>query len=122
MSPDATTRKRARFMDYHVQRAAEEDVQQIVFYIAEANLHAADAFRAAIEKARATLEDLPEIGSSCDFDSQEITDLRMLPVLKFKNLPYLLPFYLGRGRDSAGITWSAGCLVSLCEVTWTQAR
>jgi methylase of polypeptide subunit release factors len=34
-----------------LQQMAEEDVQQIVFYIAEDNLHAADAFRAAIEKA-----------------------------------------------------------------------
>jgi toxin ParE1/3/4 len=73
-----------------LQRVAEEDVQQIVFYIAEDNLHAADAFRAAIEKARATLEDLPETGSPCDFDSHEVADLRMLPVPKFKN--YLI-FY-----------------------------
>lgn len=67
-----------------LQRVAEEDVQQIVLYIAEDNLHAANAFRAAIEKARATLEDLPEIGSP---------------------------------RDSTGIAWSAGCLVSLWEVS-----
>lgn len=73
-----------------LQKAAEEDVQQIVFYIAEDNLAAADAFRAAIENARATLEDLPEIGSACDFDRQEITGLRRLPVPKFKN--YLI-FY-----------------------------
>jgi toxin ParE1/3/4 len=70
-----------------------------VFYIAEDNLHAADAFRPAIEKARATLEDLPEIGSPCDFDSQEVADLRMLPVPKFKN--YLI-FYRST-RDAVEI-------------------
>jgi toxin ParE1/3/4 len=83
-----------------LQQMAEEDVQQIVFYIAEDNLAAADAFRAAIEKARATLEDLPEIGSPCDFDSPESADLRMLVITKLKN--YLL-FYRNTPEEDVEI-------------------
>jgi toxin ParE1/3/4 len=74
-----------------VYRKAEEDIREIVLYIADDNPDAADAFRAALENARERLADLPEMGTIRHFGNPELINLRMLPVPKFKK--YLI-FYL----------------------------
>jgi plasmid stabilization system protein ParE len=45
-----------------LQQKAKEDVREIVLYIADDNLKAAEAFRLALERVRLTLADLPESG------------------------------------------------------------
>jgi plasmid stabilization system protein ParE len=50
-----------------LQQKAKEDVREIVLYIADDNLKAAEAFRLALERVRLTLADLPEMGRVYDF-------------------------------------------------------
>ena len=76
-----------------LQQKAKEDVREIVFYIADNNLKAAEAFRLALEDVRLTLADLPEIGRVYDFGKRELKGLRMLPVPDFTK--YLV-FYVYR--------------------------
>jgi toxin ParE1/3/4 len=76
-----------------LQQKAKEDVREIVLYIADDNLKAAEAFRLSLERARLTLADLPEIGRAYDFGNRELKGLRMLPVPDFTK--YLV-FYVYR--------------------------
>jgi plasmid stabilization system protein ParE len=76
-----------------LQQKAKEYVREIVLYIADDNLKAAEAFRLALERARLTLADLPEIGRVYDFGKRELKGLRMLPVPDFTK--YLV-FYVYR--------------------------
>ena len=77
-----------------LQQKAKEDVREIVLYIADDNLKAAEAFRLALERARLTLADLPEIGRAYDFGNRELKGLRVLPVPDF---PKYLVFYVLSG-------------------------
>jgi toxin ParE1/3/4 len=79
-----------------LQQKAKEDVREIVLYIADDNLKAAEAFRLALERARLTLADLPEMGRAYDFGNRELKGLRVLPVPDF---PKFLVFYVYREPD-----------------------
>jgi plasmid stabilization system protein ParE len=58
-----------------LQQKTKEDVREIALYIADDNL-VAEAFRLALEHARLTLADLPEIGRAYDFGNRELKGLR----------------------------------------------
>jgi plasmid stabilization system protein ParE len=60
-----------------LQQKAKEDVREIALYIADDNLKVAEAFRLALERARLTLADLPEIGRAYDFGNRELKGLRV---------------------------------------------
>ena len=79
-----------------LQQKAKEDVREIALYIADDNLKAAEAFRLALERARLTLADLPEIGKAYDSGNREVKGLRVLPVPDF---PKFLVFYVYRGPE-----------------------
>ena len=76
-----------------LQQKAKEDVREIALYLADDNLKAAEAFRLALERARLTLADLPEMGRVYDFGKRELKGLHMLPVTDFTK--YLV-FYVYR--------------------------
>jgi toxin ParE1/3/4 len=76
-----------------LQQKAKEDVREIVLYIADDNLKAAEAFRLALERVRLTLADLPEMGRVYDLGKRELKGLRVLPVPDF---PKFLVFYVYR--------------------------
>jgi plasmid stabilization system protein ParE len=63
-----------------LQQKAKEGVREIVLYIADDNLKAAEAFRLALERVRLTLADLPEMGRVYNSGKHELKGLRMLPV------------------------------------------
>jgi toxin ParE1/3/4 len=71
-------------------RKAQEDIDDITYYIAQDNLEAAVAFFEAVESTCAMLSTMPGIGSARDFRNPRFADLRMFPVKKFEN--YLI-FY-----------------------------
>jgi toxin ParE1/3/4 len=79
-----------------LQQKAKEDVREIALYIADDNLKVAEAFRVALERARLTLADLPEIGRAYDFGNRELKGLRVLPVPDF---PKYLVFYVYRESE-----------------------
>lgn len=82
-----------------VHRKAEEDIREIVLYIADDNLDAADAFRSALENVREMLADLPEMGTVRRFGNSELVNLRMLPVPKFgKYLIFISPYFRAGGN------------------------
>jgi plasmid stabilization system protein ParE len=60
---------------------------------ADDNLKVAEAFRVALERARLTLADLPEIGRAYDFGNRELKGLRVLQAPDFTK--YLV-FYVYR--------------------------
>jgi antitoxin ParD1/3/4 len=69
---------------------------EIVLYVADDNLKAAEAFRLALERVRLTLADLPEMGRVYDFGKRELKGLRMLPVPDFTK--YLVFYGGGSGN------------------------
>ena len=72
------------------RRQAEEDTNEIWFYIAQDNPRAAEAFLNAIEEASNVLSITPEIGSLRYFYHPDLQGLRFYPLKKFEK--YLL-FY-----------------------------
>ncbi|MGH8558044.1 MAG: type II toxin-antitoxin system RelE/ParE family toxin [Methylococcales bacterium] len=73
-----------------IKRQAEEDANDIWFYIAQDNPRAAEAFLSAVEEASSTLSTTPEIGSLRYFYHPELQGLRFYPLKKLEK--YLL-FY-----------------------------
>lgn len=76
-----------------LQQKAKDDVREIALYIADDDLTAAEAFRVALERARLTLADLPEVERAYDFGNRELKGLRVLPV---PDCPKYLVFYVYR--------------------------
>jgi len=72
------------------KRQAEEDANEIWFYIAQDNPRAAEAFLSAIEESSSILSTVPEIGSLRYFYHPELQGLRFYPLKKFEK--YLM-FY-----------------------------
>ena len=66
-------------------RKAQEDIDDITYYIAQDNLEAAVAFFEAVETTCAMLSTMPGIGSARDFRNPRFAGLRMFPVKKFEN-------------------------------------
>jgi toxin ParE1/3/4 len=71
-------------------RKAQEDIDDITYYIAQDNLAAAVAFFAAVESTCALLSTMPDMGSTRDYHNPRFSNLRMFPVKKFEK--YLI-FY-----------------------------
>ena len=71
-------------------RKAQEDIDDITYYIAEDNLETAVAFFEAVEITCALLSTMPGIGIARDFRNPRFAGLRMFPVKKFEK--YLI-FY-----------------------------
>jgi toxin ParE1/3/4 len=71
-------------------RKAQEDIDDITYYIAEDNLEAAVAFFEAVERTCDLLSTMPGIGSARDYRNPRFAGLRMFPVKNFQN--YLI-FY-----------------------------
>jgi toxin ParE1/3/4 len=72
------------------RRQAEEDANEIWFYIAKDNPQAAEEFLAAFEEASSILSTTPEIGSLRYFYHPELQGLRFYRLKKFEK--YLM-FY-----------------------------
>jgi toxin ParE1/3/4 len=72
------------------KRQAEEDANEIWFYIAQDNPQVAEAFLSAIEEASSILSTTPEIGAPRYFYHHELHGLRFYPLKKFEK--YLM-FY-----------------------------
>ena len=66
------------------KRQAEEDANEIWFYIAQENPQAAEAFLDAVEQASIILSTTPEIGSLRYFYHPELQGLRFYPLKKFE--------------------------------------
>jgi toxin ParE1/3/4 len=71
-------------------RKAQEDIDDITYYISQDNLEAAVAFFEAVESTCATLSTMPGIGSARDFRNPRFATLRMFPVKRHEK--YLI-FY-----------------------------
>ncbi len=65
-------------------RKAQEDIDDITYYIAQDNLEAAVAFFESVESTCAMLSTMPGIGSARDFRNPRFATLRMFPVKKFE--------------------------------------
>jgi toxin ParE1/3/4 len=66
------------------KRQAEEDANEICFYIAQDNPQAAEEFLSAIEEASNILSTTPEIGSRRYLYHPELQGLRFYPLKKFE--------------------------------------
>jgi toxin ParE1/3/4 len=71
-------------------RKAQEDIDDITYYIAQDNLEAAVAFFEAVESTCSMLSTMPGIGSARDFRNPLFATLRMFPVKRHEK--YLI-FY-----------------------------
>jgi toxin ParE1/3/4 len=71
-------------------RKAQEDIDDITYYIAQDNLEAAVAFFEAVESTCAMLSTMPGIGSARDYRNPRFAGLRMFPVKRHEK--YLI-FY-----------------------------
>jgi toxin ParE1/3/4 len=71
-------------------RKAQEDIDDITYYIAQDNLEAAVAFFEAVESTCAMLSTMPDIGSARDYRNPRFAGLRMFPVKRYEK--YLI-FY-----------------------------
>jgi toxin ParE1/3/4 len=71
-------------------RKAQEDIDDITYYIAQDNLEVAVAFFEAVESTCTMLSTMPGIGSARDYRNPLFAGLRMFHVKKFEN--YLI-FY-----------------------------
>jgi len=69
---------------------AQEDIDEITYYIAQDNLEKSVMFFEAVEATCALLATMPDIGSTRDFHNPRFSVMRMFPVKKFDN--YLI-FY-----------------------------
>lgn len=71
-------------------RKAQEDIDDITYYIAQDNFEAAVAFFEAVESTCAMLSTMPGIGSARDYRNPRFAGLRMFPVKRYEK--YLI-FY-----------------------------
>jgi toxin ParE1/3/4 len=69
---------------------AQEDIDNITYYIAQDNFEASEAFFEAVETTCELLATMPDIGATRDFRSPRFSGLRMFPVKRHDN--YLI-FY-----------------------------
>jgi toxin ParE1/3/4 len=98
------------------RRKAEEDIEDIAYYIAQDNVRAAEAFREALENACFLLAERPEIGPLRSFGNPRLSDVRLWPIRGFER--YLL-FYrvAGDTLDVIRVVHGARDLPALFEET-----